>query len=161
MWMFGYLEKELGVNIIRQPIDIEINGKLFHLGHGDGLGPGDKGYKMVKKVFASKICQWLFARIHPNTGITIANFWSKRSRLQEKQIPEFMGEEKEWLIHYCKEKLNEKDYDFFIFGHRHVPIEHLFKNGSKYINLGDWINHKTYGVYNNGHLELMKFNSSN
>ena len=104
MWMFGYLETELGVNIIRDAIDVEINGKLFHLAHGDGLGPGDRGYKFIKKVFASKICQWLFARIHPNTGIGIANYWSKKSRLQEKQIPEFLGEDKEWLIQYCKEK---------------------------------------------------------
>ena len=73
MWMFGYLESEIGVNIIRKPIDIELNGKLFHLAHGDGLGPGDRGYKFIKKVFASKICQWLFARIHPNTGMGIAN----------------------------------------------------------------------------------------
>ena len=157
MWMFGYLESEIGVNIIRKPIDIELNGKLFHLAHGDGLGPGDRGYKMIKKIFASKTCQWLFARIHPNTGISIANFWSKRSRLKEKQVPEFMGEEKEWLIHYCKEKLEEKNYDFFIFGHRHLPIEHVFENGARYINLGDWIQHNTYAVFSNELVELKKF----
>ena len=158
MWMFGYLETELGVNIIREPIDIELNGKLFHLAHGDGLGPGDRGYKFIKKVFASKICQWLFARIHPNTGIGIANYWSKKSRLQEKQIPEFLGEEKEWLIQYCKEKLKEKNYDYFIFGHRHLPIEHVFENESKYINLGDWIHHNTYAIFDNNKIELKKFN---
>ena len=157
MWMFGYLEKEIGVSIIRHPIDIEVNGKLFHLAHGDGLGPGDQGYKFIKKVFANKICQWLFARIHPNTGIGIANFWSRRSRMQEKQIPEFLGEDKEWLIQYCKQKLAEKKYDYFVFGHRHLPIEHDFNNGSKYINLGDWINHNTYAVFSNDDLELKKY----
>ncbi|MBP6656822.1 MAG: UDP-2,3-diacylglucosamine diphosphatase, partial [Bacteroidia bacterium] len=106
MWTFDYLEKELNVIIYRAPIEISYNGKAFYIGHGDGLGPGDHGYKFIKKVFASKVCQWLFARLHPNFGIGIANYFSKKSRIATGTTDEkFLGEEKEWLVIYSKEIL--------------------------------------------------------
>jgi len=81
MWMFDYLPKEIGVKIYREPIEKKFGSKTFYLGHGDGLGPGDKGYKFIKKVFANKFCQWLFARLHPNLGIGMAHYWSRKSRV--------------------------------------------------------------------------------
>lgn len=153
MWIFDYVPKETGVKLEREPIVREIGGKRFFIGHGDGLGPGDKGYKFIKKVFASKVCQWLFARLHPNFGIGIANFWSRKSRKHTAR-EEFLGEDKEWLIHFCKEKLQSEHYDYFIFGHRHLPIDHDLGNNSRYINLGDWINYYTYAVFDGQNLEL-------
>ncbi len=81
MWMFDYFERELGATIITDELEIERNGKKFYLHHGDGLGPGDNMYKVLKKVFRSNFCQWLFARIHPNLGVGIANYWSSHSRI--------------------------------------------------------------------------------
>ena len=135
----------------------EIAGKKFFLGHGDGLGPGDNGYKFIKKVFANKFCQWCFARIHPNFGIGMANYWSRRSRSKNKEPQKFLGEDKEWLITYCNKKLKDNHYDYFIFGHRHWPIEHQLQNESTYINLGDWIEHCTYAVFDGKKVELKKF----
>ena len=80
MWMFGYHEKELGITLHRDPIVVKAQGKKLFVGHGDGLGPGDKGYKFIKKVFANRFFQWCFARLHPNFGIGIANFSSRKSR---------------------------------------------------------------------------------
>ena len=157
MWMFGYLEKEIGIKIIREPIDVQIGSKKFHLAHGDGLGPGDKAYKFIKKIFSNNFCKWLFARIHPNLGISIANYWSKKSRAKENSPEKFMGEDKEWLIAYCKDKLTKKHYDYFIFGHRHFPIEYSLVENSKYINLGDWLHHYTYAVFDGEKLALNKF----
>ena len=158
MWMFDYLEKEFGITINRKPITKEINDKIFLIGHGDGLGPGDKKYKIIKRFFANKLCQWLFARLHPNFGFSIAHYWSKKSR--EKEMlgnHDFLGENKEWLIIYANEILKKRHVDYFIFGHRHLPIEHQLNEKSTYINLGDWINHYTYGVFDGKKLTLENF----
>src|SRR5947207_6164311 len=99
MWTFDYLTKEVGVELHRNPIEKEYNGKRFYIGHGDGLGPGDYGYKFIKKIFASRISQWLFARLHPNLGVGMANYWSRKSRINTGDYDEkYLGEEKEWLV---------------------------------------------------------------
>jgi len=156
MWMFDYFEKEIGIKIIREPITVKIDNKTFRIGHGDGLGPGDKGYKFIKKVFANKFFQWCFARLHPNFGIGMANYWSRKSRAKNKEPQTFLGEDKEWLVSYCKEELQKQPIDYFVFGHRHLPIEFEFENGAKYINLGDWLEHYTYAVFDGTNLELKK-----
>jgi UDP-2,3-diacylglucosamine hydrolase len=156
MWMFDYLREELGVNIYKKPIVREFYGKKFFLGHGDGLGPGDKGYKFIKKVFANPLCQWLFARIHPNAGIGIANFWSRRSRVSNEEKETFKGEEQEYLISFVKETLKKEHYDYFIFGHRHLPLEIKIQD-SAYINLGEWVNYTSYAVFDGNKLELKHY----
>ena len=157
MWMFGYFEEELNIPVYRNPIIRDINNKKFFIGHGDGLGPGDHGYKFIKKVFSSGFSQWLFARIHPNTGMRIMKYFSGKSR-DMTSVPEFLGEEKEWLIQYCKEQLQKMDIDYFVFGHRHLPIDFLLPNNtSRYINLGDWLVHYTYGVYDGEEFQLKSF----
>ena len=159
MWMFDYLEKELGVKIIREPKDFVFNNKRFHIGHGDGLGPGDAQYKILKKIFANKVCQWLFERIHPNLGIGIANMWSKKSRAGNSNKKEeiFQGE-KEWIYQYCLEKENSNSkYDFYIFGHRHLPIDMKVGEKARYMNLGEWLNYFTYASFDGNNLILETF----
>ncbi len=155
MWMFDYLNKELGVTIHRKPIQKVYSGKKFFLGHGDGLGPGDHGYKFIKAVFANPVCQWLFARIHPNLGIGIANYWSGKSRMAQGKET-FKGEENEFLISFIKEKEKSEHFDYYIFGHRHLPLEIKVGN-SLYINLGEWVNFSTYAVFDGEKLELKEF----
>lgn len=155
MWMFDYLPKELGVTIYREPITRTYNGKKFYLGHGDGLGPGDNGYKLIKRIFANPVCQWLFERLHPNFAIRMANFWSHKSRLSNGPEDEiFKGEENEWLVTYSKDILKKEHFDFFIFGHRHLPLHIQLSEKSKYINLGEWVNYNTYAVFDGENLEL-------
>ncbi len=155
MWMFRYFETEMGIPIYRQPIVRDIHGKTFFIGHGDGLGPGDFGYKFIKKVFANPVCQWLFARLHPNLGLGAMHFFSGKSRAAQDPSVEtqFLGEEKEWLILYSNKKLDEIAADFFVFGHRHLPIDWRLKNGrSRYINLGEWLTQTTYAVFDGTNL---------
>lgn len=158
MWIFDYLPKELGVQLHREPVVREWNGKTFYIGHGDGLGPGDRGYKFIKKVFASPVCQWLFARLHPNFGIGLADFFSRKSRAATGNSDEkFLGEENEWLYIYSKEYLQKQHIDYFVFGHRHLPLEmHVGKN-SIYYNLGEWINYQTYLVFDGASCTLSKW----
>lgn len=157
MWIFDYVPKELNVMLHRAPVHKEYNGKKFYIAHGDGLGPGDHGYKFIKKVFASKVCQWLFARIHPNLGIRIARYWSGKSRIATGRNDEkYLGDEKEYLAVYSKEILSKEHFDYLIFGHRHLPLDKTFGN-SRYINLGDWVRYFTYAEFDGNELKLLKF----
>jgi UDP-2,3-diacylglucosamine hydrolase len=159
MWMFEYLPKEIGITIHRQPITRVYNGKKFYLGHGDGLGPGDHGYKFIKKVFANKFCQWLFARLHPNFGMGMAHYWSNKSRLSNgPEDKKFHGDENEWLAIYSREILKKEHFDYFIFGHRHLPLDIRLSENSRYINLGEWVNYNSYAVFDGNELELKYYN---
>ena len=158
MWTFDYLEKECGVKVYRNPIKIEYNGKKFFIGHGDGLGPGETSYKILKGIFASKFCQWAFARLHPNLGIGIANLWSKRSRISNAGYDEvFYGEEKEILVAFCRNELKKSHFDYFIFGHRHLVLDITVGENSRYINLGEWVTKPTYAVFDGKELKLLPF----
>lgn len=158
MWIFDYLPKELGIQLYRKPIEREFNGKKFYIGHGDGLGPGDRGYKFLKKVFENKFCQWCFARLHPNFGLWLANYSSRTSRASTGQEDEkFLGKENEWLYIYCQEILKQDKYDFFVFGHRHLPLEIELNANSKYINLGDWLKYYTFLEFNGEECLLKKW----
>lgn len=158
MWMKDYFEKELNIPVYYDPATFEYNQKKFYVGHGDGLGPGDNGYKFIKKVFRNPVCRWFFGWLHPTVGISIANYFSRKSRVKTGNTDEhFLGEDNEWLIIYCKEILQKEFYDYFVFGHRHYPIDFKLPKGSRYINLGDWIKNFTYAVFDGNDMELKKW----
>lgn len=158
MWMFDYFPTELGIPIYRKPTVLEVGQQKLLIGHGDGLGPGDHVYKILKKFFNSTICQWLFARIHPNLGIGIANLWSRRSRISNlKSEEKFYSKEKEFLWVYCSEVEKKHHHDFYIFGHRHLVLDLPITENSRYINLGEWVHFNSYGVYDGTTFELKTF----
>jgi UDP-2,3-diacylglucosamine hydrolase len=159
MWSFNYFQEELGVKLYKEPVLKEIDGKKFFLGHGDGLGPGDKGYKFIKKVFSNPLCQWLFALLHPNFGIGLANYFSRKSRMANAEADEiFLGENEEWLIQFCKDYLlKNPPVDYFIFGHRHLPLDIPLDKGARYINLGEWVKYNSYAVFDGKNVELKYF----
>ena len=159
MWMGDYFQNELNIPVYYQPTPFEFNGKKFLIGHGDGQGPGDHGYKFLKKLFRNPLCQWMFGILPPYFGLGIANYFSKKSReLASQKVEVFLGEENEWLIIYCREVLQKEQYDYFIFGHRHLPIDFTLNEHSRYINLGEWINYDSYAVFNGETTELKYFN---
>jgi UDP-2,3-diacylglucosamine hydrolase len=148
LWMRDYFQKELNIPVFHEPQEFDINGKLFLIGHGDGLGPGDYGYKRMKKVFTFPFFKWLFRWLHPDIGVKLGHYFSVKNKLISGDgDAQFLGEENEWLALYCRKKLTEKHYDFFIFGHRHLPLEIELNSSSTYINLGDWIQYFTYGEF--------------
>lgn len=155
MWMKDYLQKELNIPVYFEPVVFERFGKKILVGHGDGLGPGDHGYKRLKKIFRNPLCQWMFGILPPYFGMGLANYLSRRSRAQTGATEEkFLGADKEWLIIYCKEVLRKEHFDYFIFGHRHLAIDFKLKDNSRYINLGDWIRYFSYAELDTGSLEL-------
>lgn len=155
LWMRDYLKKELNAHVHYKPVIREIDGKRFYIAHGDGLGPGDKGFKFIKKIFTNPTAQWLFERIHPNTGIGMAHYFSRTSRAHTgEKDANFMGEENEWLIIHSKEILTQQHIDYFIYGHRHYPLMLELPGKSMYTNLGDWINYFSYAEWNGETLAL-------
>ncbi|GAA4310281.1 UDP-2,3-diacylglucosamine diphosphatase [Compostibacter hankyongensis] len=156
MWMDGYFEEELHIPVYVEPQRFTIGGKLFYIGHGDGLGPGDQGYKMMKKVFRHPLSRWLFAALHPSWGISLADYLSRRSR-SATQLETFLGEDREWLVTYCKSLLQQEHADYFIFGHRHLPLDIRLGPDSRYINLGDWINYYSYAVFDGADTSLVYY----
>ena len=158
LWMGDYFQKELNIPVYHTTKEFTFNNKTFLIGHGDGLGPGDKGYKRMKKVFVHPFSKWLYRWLHPDIGVKLAQHLSVKNKLiSGDEDVLFLGEEKEWLVQYAKYKLETKHYDFFVFGHRHLPMEIQVGENSKYINLGDWIGYFTYGVFDGNTFELKKY----
>ena len=158
LWMHDYFEKELGIPVYHRPMEFTFNGKTFLIGHGDGLGPGDKGYKRMKKVFIHPFSKWLFRWLHPDIGVKLAQYLSVKNKLISGDADvKFLGEDNEWLVLYSKRKLQTKHYNYFIFGHRHLPMTIKVGEDAYYINLGDWIGYFTYAVFNGETLELKEY----
>lgn len=161
MWMFNYLTEEMDIPIYREPITRELLGKKFYIGHGDGLGPGDHGYKVIKRIFSNRLCQWLFARIHPNLGLLLMKFFSTKSRESSSESNSFLGPEKEWLVTFTERHQQSNDVDYYVFGHRHLPIEYKTKNGkATYFNLGDWMTYFTYLEFDGDKIKLKSYPDS-
>ena len=155
MWMKDYFQKELNTAVYFEPQEFSFSGKTFLIGHGDGLGPGDKGYKFIKKIFRNRFSQLIFGALPPSVGIGMADYFSRKSRNKTGKTDEvFLGEAKEWLVIYSKEFLKQKQVDYFIFGHRHLPLDISLTEKSRYINLGDWIKYFSYAVFDGNHLSL-------
>ncbi len=160
LWMNGYFEEELGIPVYHKSKEFKLGAKDFFIGHGDGLGPGDKGYKRMKKIFLSPFFKWLFRWGHPDIGMRIAQYFSVKNKLiSGDDDATFLGEDNEWLAIYSRKKLEDKHRDYFVFGHRHLPLEIKLNDRSKYINLGDWIQYFTYGEFDGENFRLKTYDS--
>ncbi len=159
LWIFDYLPDELGIILHRQEYKTEFYGKKFFLAHGDGLDSSDKGYLLLKKIFTSKTMQWAFARLHPNFAFSVSHNWSKNSRIANGiQADSYRGDDQEGLFIFANSMEKKEHFDYFIFGHRHLLVERPIGEKSVFINLGDWINSFSYGVFDGEKLELKKYN---
>ncbi len=161
LWMNGYFEEELNIPVFHKPQQFNINNTSFFIGHGDGLGPNDISFKRMKKVFTSPVFKWLFKWLHPDLGMKIGQYLSVKNKMisgNEDEI--FLGEDKEWLAQYAKRKLEQQHYDYFVFGHRHLPLEINLNGKSTYMNLGDWITHYTYAFFDGEKLHLKKVDTT-
>jgi UDP-2,3-diacylglucosamine hydrolase len=160
LWMFDYFQKELDITIYTEPQQLQIENHKFLIGHGDGLGPGDRFYKVLKSgLFGNRFFQWLFARLHPNLGMYLAHTWSKSSRIANMKREKFQSNQNEFLFTYCEEVEKKEHHDFYIFGHRHLPLDLKVTDNSRYINLGEWVNFSPYAVYDGKDIQLKSFSS--
>ncbi len=159
MWMNNYFEQELNIPVYYEPKVFVRNGTRMLVGHGDGLGPGDSGYKFLKKIFRNPFCHWLFGILPPAAGVGLANYFSHKSRVATGTADDvFLGPDGEWLIGYSRSVLEKEQFDYLIFGHRHLPIDYHFPGGARYINLGDWIRYFTYARFDGREMHLQSYN---
>ena len=155
LWMRDYFQKELNITVHHQPLTLTAGTYRFFIGHGDGLGPGEKGYKRMKKLFTHSLSKWFFRWLHPDWGVRLGQHLSQKSKLiSGEEDVKFLGEDKEWLVIYSKRKLQKEHFDYFVFGHRHLPLEIKLSDKSQYTNLGDWITHNTYAEFDGKRLAL-------
>jgi UDP-2,3-diacylglucosamine hydrolase len=159
IWAYGYFHSEFNAEIHHEPLKKELNGLKFFIAHGDGLGPGDYGYKLLKRTFRSKTLQWIFSRLHPNFAMWLGKSWSKKSRYSKGIVAEeYAGETGELQIIFAKAVLKKEYFDFFIFGHRHIPADVKLGEKTRLVNLGDWIYSFTYGELDGQLFNLKQFN---
>ena len=158
LWMDDYFQKELNIPVFRDNQEYTFGDKTFLIGHGDGKGPGDNGYKRMKRVFTNPFFKWLFKWLHPDLGMKLGQYFSVKNKLiSGDEDVHFLGEDNEWLILYSKRKLETKHYNYLVFGHRHLPLKVSVGEDSEYVNLGDWISYFTYGVFDGETFELKSF----
>ena len=148
-WMRDYFSDELGIHTYRDPMETILVGKRFYLHHGDGLALNDTGYRILKKILRNRFNIWWFSWLHPDIGLRLAKGSSKKSRhyTANKEYGEHDG-----MVKAATEKIGA-GFDFVIMGHRHEPT-YLPIGDGVYINLGDWITHLTYAVYEEGIVSL-------
>ena len=157
LWLSKYLTEELQVTIFYKPVSFLFHEQRIMIGHGDGLGPGDRKFKFLKKIFTSSINKKLFSWLHPDVGLWLGNWWSENSRNKDLTNPDpYMGE-KEPLFLYCQDVEKRTKHDFYIFGHRHLSLTEKISESATYLNLGDWIKYCTYVEIDNDSIKLKKY----
>lgn len=153
IWLFRYLQEEIGVVVYHQPILVEWHGKKFFIDHGDGLGDSTFGTHFLSAVFKSKVAQWLFSHLlHPDAALSFGLRWSRHSfeKRKKEDSTAYLGEDKEYLLRFAKEYAQthpENTPDYYVFGHRHILLDMQLANKSRVIILGDWINEFSYGLF--------------
>ncbi len=163
MWMRDYLVTELNAEVFRKPVRYEIQSGLstasFLIGHGDGLGPGDFFYKGLKILFENPLARWSFRQLHPDIGMRIAKAWSGHSRAGNhlKDEDKFVSKDREWLYLYCCEVETRRHHDYYVFGHRHLPLDLSVSENSRYVNLGEWFSEKSFATFDGENLTLTRY----
>ena len=155
IWTFGYLEKEAGLIIHREPLTVQLGSKRFFLAHGDGLHAEEKGFQIIRKIFHSTLAQKLFRYVPAQWGQTFGYNWSKNNRKKIMHLDsKFKGEENESLVVFAKKYVQTHNVDFMIFGHRHIALDLQIKDQKRVVILGDFVNIFSYGVFDGENFQL-------
>lgn len=159
IWIFDYLPNELGVEVIDGEVTKKIDGKVFFLAHGDGVGKQPRSFRMLRSLFRNRLCQKLYSAIHPRWTIPFALSWSNSSRKGDDEYPEYKGEENEFLEIFANDYLKSHKVDYFVFGHRHIMLDKKLQGGATLVVLGDWLHYCSYAVWDGNNLALKSFQS--
>lgn len=157
IWIFDYLPRELSVKVVDGLFSTVIDGHKFVMEHGDGVGDLRPSFKLMRRIFRNRLCQWLFSGIHPRWTIPFAHRWSAHSRLTgyEEQLTELPADDV--LLKFCETYQLEhpsSPADYFVFGHRHILIDRRLSDSSRMIVLGDCFKHFSYGRFDGKELSL-------
>lgn len=160
IWLFDYLRDEIGITVADGSIIRCIDGKKFYLAHGDQVGKRPAGFRFIQWLFRNRFCQRLYAAIHPRWTVGFAHWWSASNRdFGNRPVPVFQGLESDPQAVFAREYLQEVDpgINFFVFGHTHVAVNEELSPTCRFVVLGDWIWHDTYGIFDGENLEIRQF----
>lgn len=150
IWMYGYLERECGVILHKEPITVEIMGKVFYLAHGDGMGDPSRMFRFLRSLFRNRTCQFLYSLLPTRFTMWLGMTWAKKSMQEHRLagVEPYMGEDREYEVLYAKEYLKtHPDVNYFMFGHRHIELDLMLSHSTRIMLLGDWITQYTYAVF--------------
>ena len=150
MWLFDYLEKECGVIMHDEPEVFDIDGRRLLIGHGDGLGHLDKGFDLLRRIFRSPVNQRLLTLLPTSWVFPFARRWSDRNKVKHarRDTLHYMGDNREGIVLYCRQRMAAEHLDYCVFGHRHTPLVKQLGQNTQYVNTGDWMLNRNYAVYN-------------
>jgi len=157
LWMHGYFEEEMNIKVFKEPQTIQIAGKIFHLAHGDGVSEQEKGYRMMKGILHNRLSQFIYRQLHPDVGLRLADYFSRLGPKHKYDDLEMQTHEKEYQLQYANSLLKTRHYDYFIFGHRHIPCAIQLNENATFINVGDWISYDTFAVFDGQKTVLVKY----
>lgn len=160
IWLFDYVRDEIGVEVIDGQLVTELYGKRFLITHGDGVGKLPRGFRFIRSMFRNRVCQKLYAAIHPRWTVPFAHRWSSHSRLNDKSLPQF-DIDADYLAVFARqweEAHPQQPVDYFVFGHRHIVVnENLPGFDARIIILGDWLTHFSYGVFDGDTFRIVNY----
>lgn len=148
MWVQDYFTEHFSCHVFYQPQAFILNGKRCLIGHGDGLGGKQRRYNFIKRIFGYKPNRMLYSMLHPRQAFAIARHFSATSRASHKPEVFTFKNEEEFQVQYARHVLQTEPVDYFIFAHRHIPIEYRLTDNCVFYNTGDWLTHFSYLVYN-------------
>jgi len=157
LWMHGYFEQELNIKVYKSAQTFELGNKIFHLAHGDGVAKEDKTYRLMKGVLHNQVSQFIYRQLHPDLGLRLADFFSRLGPKHKYEDLQMKSHDQEYQILYANSLLKDKHYDYFIFGHRHIPATIQLNDNAVFINVGDWISFNTYAVFDGQKTDLIKY----
>ena len=151
VWCFDYLQSECGVIVHTEPMTTEILGNIFYLAHGDGMGDPSRSFRFLRRIFRNRFCQLCFSMLPTRWSMKWGIEWARRSmdRHIQEGIPQYRGEDNEYLVIYAKNHLKlYPSINYFVFGHRHIELDLMLSRESRLLFLGDWISSCSYAVFN-------------
>lgn len=158
IWIFDYLPKELGIEVVDGVLEREVQGKRCVMTHGDGVGHMSKKFKFIRSLFRNRLCQKIYASIHPRWSVPLAYGWSSKNRGIHPVASPYAGPDREPLIRYALDHASvHPDVDYYIFGHRHILVEEKITDRAAAIILGEWIGLCSYAKMTDGVITLHRY----
>jgi UDP-2,3-diacylglucosamine hydrolase len=145
-WGGDFLRHEIGVEFLQDPTILDFGGRKTLLAHGDGLGAGDLGYRVLRAILRGSLTRFLFRWLHPDIGAWVARRVSTTGMHPAGPSPKQLGRS-EFLQAWAEDALeSDPELDLVVLGHTHIPVLAELSPGRHYLNTGDWLANQSFAV---------------
>ena len=161
VWLFDYLRDQLNMTVLNGRTVIQSQGKKILISHGDDVGEQPAMYRFTRWCFYNKVCQWLYAAIHPRWTYPIATGWSNENRTRRDPHQQHAISERaaSHLLDFSRDYYRQHpDVDAFVYGHIHLARVIVGDDTlPPVIFLGEWISLNSYVVLDRSGAFSLKF----